>query len=159
VRRREFLSSFARPFAKKEPRPVRPPYFADETDFEKCRECETKPCAAACAAEEGVLVIVSDGTPTLDFSESGCTYCDACAVVCEEGVLDTPYRSTLPPPKIDPLACMAWHHTICSSCRDACDKNAIIFEGLFRPRIADGCDGCGFCVAVCPSAAIKHEGV
>ena len=31
-------------------------------------------------------MIQEDGTPKLDFSKSGCTFCEECANVCEPGV-------------------------------------------------------------------------
>jgi len=157
VQRREFFSSFAKAFKREEPKRLYPPYYLHEDDFEKCRECEAKGCASACEGEEGIIRIV-DGVPSLDFSKSGCSFCDACAQACEEGVLKVEWRRRLPPVRIDPIGCLAWHHTICSSCKEACLERAIDFAGLFRPEVNERCTGCGFCVGVCPAGAIETGG-
>ncbi len=155
MKRREFFTSLIKPLQKEEPRLLYPPYYEVESDFEKCRECESKPCMRVC--EEEVIQIV-DERPSLDFSKSGCTFCDECAVACELDVLKVEAKRKLPALAIDPVACLAWHGTICSSCRDACLDNAIKFYGLFKPEITGECSGCGFCVAVCPSSAIGMGG-
>ena len=149
MQRRELFTSL---FAKKKRGLTYPPYFLKAEDFEKCKECESKSCMEAC--EENIIQIKEDA-PSLDFSESGCTFCDECAKVCEMGVLKVEYKRLLPKFSIDPLGCLAWHHTICSACKDACLENAIEFLGLFKPQITSECTGCGFCVGVCPSGAIK----
>ncbi|SMC08610.1 4Fe-4S dicluster domain-containing protein [Nitratiruptor tergarcus] len=154
MKRREFFTSLLKPVKqrKEEQPPLFPPYFNDIKDFEKCRECESKACVAAC--EEQIIVIV-DAKPSLDFSKSGCTFCDACAIACEDGVLTVENKQTLPKLMIDMLGCLAWQKTICNMCKDVCLENAIEFSGLFNPQINDRCTGCGFCVGVCPTQAIK----
>lgn len=152
MERREFFTSLLR---KKEEEPktlLRPPYAKDEADFEKCSECEAKACVNAC--EESIIVL-QEGKPTLDFSKSGCTFCDACAEVCEIGVLSVEAKRLLPRLFIDILKCLAWQKTICSMCKDVCIDGAIDFTGLFNPEINAKCTGCGFCVGVCPTDAIQ----
>ena len=157
MQRREFFSSLLQPSRqKKSQTPLFPPYYDDEEDFEKCKECGSKPCVEAC--EEAVIIIKNE-RPTLDFSESGCTFCDECAKVCEPGVLKIEAKKELPKLHIDMLSCLAWQKTICSMCKDVCDVRAIDFAGLFNPQINDICNGCGFCVAVCPTRAITREGI
>ena len=153
MQRREFFTSFLRPIQKEEePKTLlRPPYAKDEADFEKCSACEAKSCVSAC--EEGIIIL-EDGKPTLDFSESGCTFCDECAKACEEEVLRVEAKHMLPKLAIDMLSCLAWQKTICSMCKDACIDGAIDFAGLFNPEINAKCTGCGFCVGVCPTNAI-----
>ena len=155
MQRRELFSSFLKPTKKREAPLLRPPYFQNEVDFEKCRECETKPCVEAC---EEAIIVIEDEKPSLDFSESGCTFCDECANACEMGVLQVAYRSELPKLHIEMLSCLAWQKTICSMCKDICDVRAIDFTGLFNPEINERCNGCGFCIAVCPTRAIVWEG-
>jgi len=153
VERREFFSSFTRPFRREERRtPIYPPYFHSREDFERCLDCSDKSCEKVC--EEGIIEIV-DGIPILNFSRSGCTFCDECARACELAVLKVEEKRFLPAMVIDPIECLAWHGTICSSCRDACLDRAIEFVGLFRPEIKGNCTGCGFCVGVCPTGAIS----
>ncbi len=49
-------------------------------------ECLEKPCSTSC--EENIIEILEDGTPKINFSNSGCTYCDLCAISCQNGVLN-----------------------------------------------------------------------
>jgi ferredoxin-type protein NapF len=138
-------------FRKGEDFPLRPPY--SQTDFSECLTCKTFACENVC--EESIIKIV-DKQPIINFSESGCTYCEECVKNCEKSVL-----SLLNPKKIqgkiilDVLSCLAWQGTICSSCKDICLDKAINFLGMLRPEIdLEKCSNCGFCVSVCPNSAI-----
>jgi len=156
VHRRELFTALLRPVKKEESgSPLFPPYYANQEDFEKCRECKERPCTNAC--EEGIIYIM-DEKPSLDFSESGCTFCDECAKACPQDVLALEHKRLLPRLSIDLLGCLAWQKTICSMCKDVCLDRAIEFVGLFNPQINDDCTGCGFCVSVCPTQAIKIGG-
>ena len=151
------LSSFDRE-AKKQSSPIRPPYCNDDTLFQKyCPGCEAKRCVGVC--EEEIIVIAADGTPALDFTRRGCTFCDACAKACEDGVLqDLSAQSIAAEVEIDVLRCVAWHQVMCSSCKDPCLEDAIRFLGLFRPEIVmDNCTACGWCKTVCPADAIEFK--
>ncbi len=135
--------------------PVRPPYNDDPDLFHRlCPECEEKPCARVC--EEEIILIEDDGTPSLTFEKKGCTFCDACLEACEPGVLsDKRLHYVNAEVEIDVLKCMAWHQSICSSCKDPCLDDAIRFLGLFRPEISqESCTACGWCIPVCPTDAI-----
>ncbi len=158
MHRREFFSSLLQPIKQKKSETplLRPPYYEDEEAFERCRECEDKPCVEAC---EEAIIVIKDGAPSLDFSESGCTFCDECAKVCEKEVLKVEAKKELPKLQIDMLTCLAWQKTICSMCKDICDVRAIDFVGLFNPQITQECNGCGFCIGVCPTQAIRWEGM
>jgi len=47
---------------------------------------------------------------------------------------------------------------MCFSCKDPCMVDAIKFLGLFRAEIDnDICNGCGFCLSVCPTNAISFN--
>lgn len=54
---------------------------------------------------------------------------------------------------INPLSCLAYHKTICYSCRDVC-REYIHFSGLFFPEISQDCTGCKKCLDICPHNAI-----
>lgn len=54
---------------------------------------------------------------------------------------------------INPLTCLAYHKTICYSCKDICREH-ISFQGLFFPEILPSCDGCEKCLSLCPQNAI-----
>ena len=130
-----------------------PPYYKDISDFRKCIDCEGE-CAKVC--EEEIIKIV-DKKPILDFSKSGCTFCDECAKNCPYEVLKVENKNFVNVlMEIEILKCLAWNQTMCRFCLDVCDDRAIKFLGLFRPEIiSDICTGCGFCVGVCPANAIK----
>jgi len=137
-------------------KPVRPPYCSDQDLFHRlCPECTDKSCVKVC--EEEIINIGQDGTPELSFSKKGCTFCDACLEACEAGVLsDKTVNYVDAEVQIDVLKCMAWHQSICSSCKDPCLEDAIAFLGLFRPQIeTERCTACGWCIHVCPSDAIN----
>ena len=136
---------------------IRPPYALDESFFQsECPGCESKACAAAC--EESIIVIGGGGVPLLNFTKSGCTFCEACAEACEKGVLDQESGGLHINARvvIETGACMAHNGSICFSCKEPCLEDAILFKGLFDPVIdPDLCTGCGFCVSRCPTNAIS----
>lgn len=155
MKRRELFSSLANVHKKQEAISIRPPYFFDESLFgQECAKCDGK-CASAC--EEKIIKTEADKTPTLDFSEGGCTYCDACALACESGVLQIGNKANIYAKiKINILKCISWDKVMCFSCKDACLEDAIHFLGLFRPEIdSEKCTSCGFCIKVCPTNAIE----
>jgi ferredoxin-type protein NapF len=156
MKRRELFSSLASSFNKKEKQEkiLRPPYFQDESIFfTNCTSCDGL-CSTAC--EENIIIIQKDFTPKLDFTSSGCTYCDECANICPNEVLKLEYKKNIDAKiEIDVLSCLAWNQTMCFSCKDPCLDDAIDFLGMFRPSINDKCTSCGFCIKVCPTNAIK----
>ncbi|GAB6074606.1 4Fe-4S dicluster domain-containing protein [Nautilia lithotrophica] len=136
---------------------IYPPYFNKKEDFTKCNECESKDCLIAC--NEKIIKII-DEKPTLDFTNSGCTFCDECAHACKYGVLSIPYKKNKINAEmiINPKKCIAWNQTICFSCQDICEEFAIIYKGMFNPVIdLDKCTACGFCISVCPTNAIETK--
>ena len=161
--RRDFFKSFVSPLnvAKKDESllVVRPPYGLSESLFQsECSVCESKACVASC--DEKIIVIADDGTATLNFAQSGCTFCDDCARACEAGVLSlehTEYNSKINANfSISFDACVAHNSVICFSCKEPCIDDAILFNGMFNPIIdMDRCTGCGFCISVCPTNAIE----
>lgn len=158
MERRELFSSLTSSFKKEEKKEsaIRPPYYSDENAFdEQCINCESL-CANVC--EVNIINIASDKTPFLDFSQSGCTYCDECANACEYDVLKLEDKRNINAKiSIDILSCLSWNQTMCFSCKDPCLDDAIDFLAMFRPEINDKCTSCGFCAKVCPSNAIKIE--
>jgi len=163
--RRDFFKSFAKPLVKSEEEMssslLRPPYGSTESLFQsECPSCESKACVASC--DEKIIFITKDGTPTLDFSKNGCTFCDACAEVCEADVLSL--ANTESATRLNALfkisldACVAHHGVICHSCKEPCIDDAILFNGMFNPVIDDEkCTACGFCISRCPTQAIDFR--
>ncbi len=136
---------------------VYPPYFEKKDDFLKCIECETKDCLSACNEN---IIFIEEERPVIKFANSGCTFCDECAKVCKFDVLKVENKKnklncdTI----INPQKCIAWNQTICFSCQDICEENAIIYNGMFNPVIdLEKCTSCGFCISVCPTNAIETK--
>ncbi len=158
MKKRELFSSLVSSFktgGQESELILRPPYFANEGDFlNYCVKCAGS-CSLVC--EEKIITIQDDRTPALSFVDSGCTYCDKCAIACEFGVLEIENRKNINAKiTIDMLKCLSWDKTMCFSCRDVCLDDAIVYLGLFRPEIdMEKCTSCGFCVGVCPTEAVK----
>lgn len=150
--RRGFFSVISQLFKEESSTLIRPPYAAMDTTFEACKTCEAM-CVGVC--EEKIIKRDAQGVPFLDFSHSGCSNCHKCLEACIPNVLNNPERFIQGKARISMMSCMSYHDTICFSCKEPCLDNAIVFEGMFRPiMIPDKCTGCGYCVSVCPSAAI-----
>ena len=163
MERREFFGSLTSSFRgnseDKSETILRPPYNNDESLFHnECKNCDGK-CATVC--EEEIINIAEDMTPYLSFDKSGCTFCDECANACEFGVLSLANKKNIDALfNISVSSCLAWHETMCFSCKDPCLDNAIIFDGLFKPVIDESkCTACGFCISRCPAFAIEIEGL
>ena len=139
---------------------IRPPYGLDDLLFQTgCITCESKACVSAC--EEEIIMIDENQTPTLDFSQKGCTFCDACAVACDKGVLSVEHAHTSEKINANFMisldTCVAHHEVICFSCKEPCIDDAILFNGMFNPVIdMNLCTACGYCVGRCPTEAITY---
>ena len=164
--RRDLFNTFRKPLSKaKEDSPtvVRPPYGLNESLFQnECVACESKACVASC--DEQIIVIQANGIPGLDFSKSGCTFCEECASVCEPNVLSLEKGHTSERInatfRISTEGCVAHHGVICFSCKEPCIDDAILFNGMFNPVIdMDRCTGCGFCLGRCPTQAIDFTAI
>ena len=136
-----------------EVKPLLPPYSL-EGAMQACEKCPA-PCIASC--ETDILFKNKKGVIEVDFKTQGCTYCNACLEVCDKDVLtidNEPFIQALV--YIQEDACLAHNSVMCFSCKEPCLENAIIFEGLFEPKIdMQLCTSCGFCISRCPSNAIK----
>lgn len=161
--RRDLFKSFTKPLSSDQEDNillVRPPYGKDESIFQsECPSCESKACVTSC--DEKIIFISDDGTPILDFSKNGCTFCDECANICEKDILSLENIDTSEKLnamfKISLDSCVAHHGVICYSCKEPCIDDAILFNGMFNPIIdEDKCTGCGFCMPRCPVKAIDY---
>jgi len=164
--RREFLHLFKKPVAQSREgshHVVRPPYGQGESLFQsECTVCEDQRCVTGC--EEGIILIGADRTPMLNFTQNGCTFCEACAKACDESghkALNLSYPGYTTKVnaefRIATEGCVAHHGVICFSCKEPCLEDAILFNGMFNPVIdMDLCTGCGFCLHRCPTKAISY---
>jgi len=158
--RRDFFTTLRNKNKNDDFKYVRPPYGLAESSFiEKCTIWEEKFCVASC--EQKIIVIRSDGTPILNFSKKGCTFCEDCATACDSGVLSLEHIETSEVINarfiINPESCVAHNGVICFSCKEPCIDDAILFNGMFNPVIdMDLCTGCGYCFRRCPTMAIKY---
>jgi len=135
---------------------MRPPWAV--ADFlELCTRCRS--CIDHCPQK--ILVVGDGGYPQVDFSIDGCDWCQACVDSCELDALDTelglvwPWRAELKQHR-----CLSEKGIVCRTCGDSCEQRAINFQlqlgGRATPEIDEElCNGCGFCVAVCPEKAIQ----
>ncbi|WP_024791726.1 4Fe-4S dicluster domain-containing protein [Lebetimonas sp. JS138] len=131
-----------------------PPYYKKKEDFLNCIECNEKACVKACPEK---IIKLNNEIPILNFAFNGCTFCDECAKACGK-VLKTEYKKNKINAEfiINTRKCLAWNNTICYSCQDICEKEAIIYKGMFNPVIdLDKCTACGFCIGVCPNDSIE----
>jgi len=131
-----------------------PPYYEKKEDFLNCINCNEKSCVSAC--DENIIQII-DNVPVLNFAYNGCTFCDECAKVCED-ILKIEHKKNKINGEflINFKKCLAWNNTVCYSCQDICEENAISYNGMFNPIIdLDKCTACGFCIGVCPNDSIE----
>ncbi len=150
--RRELFGSFSK---EKKQIVLHPPYYKEDEDFSSCKDCEGF-CQKACPYE---IIILKNSIPTLNFSKNGCSYCDECAKSCKYDVLVLEQKKEISAKiEISVLKCLSWKNTLCFSCQDPCEYDAIEFLGMFKPKINDKCVSCGFCLSVCPQSAIEIKG-
>jgi len=136
--------------------PLRPPWSIDEYEFvDTCTACGD--CSKACP--ENIIKLDPQKQPVIDFESGECTFCEKCVSSCEHGALvkrETPWfaKATVK------ASCLSMNQTMCRSCGDVCEKEAINFQlslkGVATPVIdKNGCNGCGACVSVCPTKSIE----
>ncbi|MFA1240135.1 ferredoxin-type protein NapF [Serratia odorifera] len=136
---------------------IRPPWSLAESRFiAGCSRCQA--CINAC--ETGVLRVGSGGYPEIDFTLAECTFCGDCASACDAALF---HPLNTPPWRLHAVVdagCLALRGVECRSCQDSCEPRAIRFRprlgGVAHPTLnAIACNGCGACVAGCPTAAIS----
>ncbi len=148
---------------------VRPPGGQDEAALiAACIRCER--CVEACPKnalrpahlEDGIVTV---RTPTANFNEGWCDYCEEanngaplCVASCPTEALRLPLDAT-PETVILGKAtlirdwCLAWDkNNGCKFCYDACPYEAIELDEYGRPVVLpEKCNGCGACQNVCVS--------
>ncbi len=139
---------------------IRPPWAMDERQFiESCDRCGD--CISNCPKK--IITKGSGGFPTIDFSQAGCTFCGDCRETCKPGALRLTDSTEQPPWSLAASvldSCLSLNGIVCRSCGESCEEDAIKFRlelgGRARPLVDEEiCNGCGECVAVCPSQSLK----
>jgi len=142
-------------------RPIRPPWAISEEQFielcNRCGEC-TKECP------KNVIKIADGGFPEIDFTASGCDFCEICVAVCKPEALSLKVNPAFNIRASIGADCFSERGVICKSCGEVCETRAIQFKlavgGITHVVMNnDLCNGCGECVSICPANAItiKHN--
>lgn len=144
--------------------PLRPPWSQAEQLFtELCERCDE--CIRACPPK--VINRGAGGFPEMDFSRSGCDFCQACARRCATGAIQlSPENEFLPWQATAFVSeqCFAGRGVVCRSCGEVCEMRAIRFKqaigGVTLIELnSSNCNGCGECVSICPANAIQVKPV
>ncbi|MDO6497591.1 ferredoxin-type protein NapF [Photobacterium sanguinicancri] len=134
----------------------RMPWLVDEDTFvDNCTRCNK--CLSACETE--IIVKGDGGFPTVDFNRGECTFCTRCAQACPEPLFRPTTEAAWDVKAQVTQQCLAQNNVECRSCGDMCEVQAIRFKlqagGVAQPVFElDVCNGCGACVATCPTSAI-----
>ncbi|MCK5666106.1 MAG: ferredoxin-type protein NapF [Thiotrichaceae bacterium] len=143
------------------PLPVRPPWAINETEFiEACTRCGE--CVKQCPVN---VIRIADGSfPEMNFSTSGCDFCEVCVAVCVPAALKLGQAAPFDSIAVINNECFSERGVICRSCGEVCEIQAIHFKqvvgGVTHVVMnTDSCNGCGECVSICPANAItiKHR--
>lgn len=114
-------------------------------------------CIDACP--EKILIRGDGGYPRIDFQLGECTFCGACARACPSPAFramdEIPWALRA---RVGD-ACLTRQNVVCRSCGDHCEVEAIRFTprlGAVAEPFVDAaiCNGCGACVASCPTRAL-----
>jgi len=152
-----FLTREGRENVKRSQKPLgpRPPWH--QQVMESCKNCEQE-CVASCSP--GVIRLHPDehehaGTPWLDFSVTGCTFCGDCAEACPSIESYKKESSRMDNLQLAKTSCLTWNNVLCMSCIGKCDARALRLDARRRLILNDSlCTGCGMCVHSCPVDAL-----
>lgn len=153
---------------------ITPPWISSPSKLDACTGCGN--CVSACP--DHLISLSTNKTPVMNFTASGCDYCGDCAKSCEADVFlpldERTHENAWQQQAHINHDCLNYKGVICHSCQDICEPGAIIFSrdshndhsiqtedpssfqlNIAKPFISeDVCDGCGFCLSICPIDAI-----
>lgn len=101
----------------------------------------------------------------MDFSTTGCDFCQACVQICPTSALQLNQSNHDSPWDLQAQfnnRCLSERGVVCRACGDVCEMQAIKFKlavggvTLIEMNSSD-CNGCGECVSVCPVQAIEMK--
>ena len=134
-----------------------PPWHGGFIDQAGCVQCGGA-CMQSC--ETGVIAVYPEnhalaGLPYLNFTDAGCSLCQACREVCPVERLSPPSQPSLSKIRLDTGRCLAWNGTVCMSCLGHCDGRALSRTKTAKIELnLENCTGCGMCVSACPTQAL-----
>jgi len=131
---------------------------SSERFIDRCTQC--KQCLTQCP--EHIIVMSSGGFPIIDFSLGECTFCGQCAEQCHEQIFNETNQLPWQKKAVIDDRCLANEQVYCRSCGESCLEEALSFQvGITAvPTInLSACNGCGACVAPCPTHAIAIKDV
>lgn len=140
---------------QQQPLGPRPPWHQQLT--ESCSHCEQE-CVAACPQK--IIRVHPEGhthagTPWLDFSTTGCSFCGDCAEVCPSIENFEKGSSHIGKFQLASASCLTWNNVLCMSCIGKCDARALQLDERRMLTLINGlCTGCGMCVHACPVDAL-----
>ncbi len=138
---------------------IRPPW-AVEQFAALCSGCGA--CVQICP--EKIISLDDRGKAQVLFEHSGCELCGDCERLCTENALDSKNTVAAWQHKVElNNKCLPLQDIICRTCEEACNEAAIAFVlqagKVAQPQIdVQSCNGCGFCVALCPVGALEVAG-
>jgi ferredoxin-type protein NapF len=139
--------------------PVRPPWSLPETEFtQDCSRCGD--CIKHCP--EAILIKGSGGFPEVDFQRGECSFCGDCVASCSAPVFKAINTQPWMLKATIGERCITHQKVVCRSCIEQCQPEAITLVlqpgGVGIPTLDSNlCNGCGACVAVCPTQAISVQ--
>lgn len=137
---------------------IRPPWTNLANFLEKCTACNN--CIIAC--ETNILIKGAGGYPEVDFSRGECTFCEQCVRSCDADVFRDITENAWQHKIEVQTTCLLAQGIECRSCGDSCEMRVICFRpslgGIVEMTLnLESCNGCGACLSVCPTSAIKIQ--
>ncbi len=151
-----FLSRKGREKTKLRQQPLGPCPPWHQQVMENCQQCQQE-CVSACP--QNIIHLHSSehvhaGTPWLNFSTTGCTFCGDCAEACPS--LDDVASAKKVKLQFAEQRCLTWNNVLCMSCIGKCNARALRLDERRRLILNNSlCTGCGMCVHSCPVKALS----